>query len=775
MQEVRRRRAFGIGLRARLPMVARYLALAVLVFGIIFVALSYYRLRNNRPFRLRASNPELSQQVERIVEGYEHKVNEAGRLRLLLRAGREITYTDGRHELEGVHLEVYPQTGEGKDQITSQRAAYDQESQRVAFAGKVQIETRDRLKAQTEAITYDQRTETAETIVPVEFQRDNVHGRADAATVDSKNKKLNLRGGVEITVEPDVNNEAAMRNAHRGRPVTIRAPRADFDQTALILSFSGGASAEQERDIMSGETLSAQLGEQKRVRHIAARGNSYLRTMEEGRAAEIHSAEMDFTFNADQKLERAESRRDVRARSLDSDAEMNLANANNVITEFSVQNEKSLLREMRADGRPVVTLGAPRSQANNPRAAGKRLTADNMKLMWRASGRDIERIEAAGNAELVVEPVQATPIADRKTLHAPRFDCEFYEAGNLARVFFATGGARAIFEPLQPSEQRATRTITSQNMSATFVRETQDVERLEAQLDARFNERDRNGQAANAVYTAADETIRLRGGEPVIWDSRARTKAAEIDSNSRARTSQARGRVTTTYYSQEGTNGATPFAKVKSPVFASGNEAEFDHDAKLAVYNGNARLWQDDNFVSADRIILRSEQRRMEGDGNVKSALYQVRRKEASGARTVVPVFASSDRMFYQDADRLLHYEGNVDIKQGTERITSAIADVFLLKDSYEVERTVAQRSVVVQQPGKRGTGDWAQYTAADETVVLAGNPARVEDAEQGTSESRRMTVYLRENRIVSNDGADGAKGTGRVRSTHRVRRGQQQ
>nr|MBA2340524.1 LPS export ABC transporter periplasmic protein LptC [Pyrinomonadaceae bacterium] len=483
MQEVRRRRAFGIGLRARLPVVARYLALIALALGIIFVTLSYYRLRNNRPFRLRASNPELSQQIERVVEGYEHKVSEAGRLRLLLRAGREITYTDGRHELEEVHLEVYPETGEGRDQITSRRAAYDQETQQVAFAGSVEIETRDRLKAKTEEITYNQRTETAESIVPVQFERDNVHGRADAATVESKNKRLNLRGGVEITVEPDVNNEAAMKNPHRSRPVTVRAPRADFDQTKLYLIFTGGASAEQERDVMSGDTLAAQLGEQKRVRHIEARGNSYLRTMEEGRAAEIHSADMDFIFNTEQRLERAEAHRDVRARSLDADSEMNLTTPANLIADFNAQNEKSLLREMRADGRPVVTLGAPRSQGSNPRAASKRLTADNTKLVWRASGRDIEHIEAVGNAELVVEPVQSTPIADRKTLQAPRFDCDFYETGNLARTFLATGGARAVFEPLQPSEQRSTRTITSQNMSANFARETQDVERIVAEQD----------------------------------------------------------------------------------------------------------------------------------------------------------------------------------------------------------------------------------------------------------------------------------------------------
>ena len=70
--------------------------------------------------------------------------------------------------------------------------------------------------------------------------------------------------------------------------------------------------------------------------------------------------------------------------------------------------------------------------------------------------------------------------------------------------------------------------------------------------------------------------------------------------------------------------------------------------------------------------------------------------------------------------------------------ITSEVSDVYLLKDTYEVERTVSERSVVVTQPGRRGTGDRGEYTAADETVELTGTPARVEDAEKGTSESNR-------------------------------------
>jgi lipopolysaccharide export system protein LptA len=123
--------------------------------------------------------------------------------------------------------------------------------------------------------------------------------------------------------------------------------------------------------------------------------------------------------------------------------------------------------------------------------------------------------------------------------------------------------------------------------------------------------------------------------------------------------------------------------------------------------------------VRGERLTIYRDNKRMEVETNVQSALYQAKSKTTTGAREVVPVFATADRMSYQDTDRLLHYEGHVDVKQGTDRVTSEVCDVFLMKESGEVERSLAQRNVVLTQPGRRGTGDWAQYTAADDTFVL--------------------------------------------------------
>src|SRR4051812_6717301 len=124
MQEVRRRRAIAVGLRARLPLVTRMLALVIFVAGIVFVIISYYRLRNNEPFRMRGEMPELSKTVTSIVEGYERRVTGGGGLRLLVRAARDIPSPEGHQEWKKAHLKISPPVGDKPDQITAHRAIY---------------------------------------------------------------------------------------------------------------------------------------------------------------------------------------------------------------------------------------------------------------------------------------------------------------------------------------------------------------------------------------------------------------------------------------------------------------------------------------------------------------------------------------------------------------------------------------------------------------------------------------------------------------------------
>src|SRR5207253_10747853 len=226
------------------------------------------------------------------------------------------------------------------DQIVADRSLYAQKNGLLQFIGNVQIETREALKVKTDALIYHQDTEVAETSSAITFERDNVSGKSTGALVDDKNKRLELRSDVEITVNPDAKN--ANLKGSRAKPVTIHSRQAVFEQASMRLTFSGGATAEQDQDIMSGDTLTAILNDKKKLEKLEMRGNSYLRSMDEGHAAEAHSVDMDFSFDGDQRLQRAYGARDIRAQTLNADSDMQLSGASALNIDFQAQGDRSL-------------------------------------------------------------------------------------------------------------------------------------------------------------------------------------------------------------------------------------------------------------------------------------------------------------------------------------------------------------------------------------------------------------------------------------------------
>jgi lipopolysaccharide export system protein LptA len=86
------------------------------------------------------------------------------------------------------------------------------------------------------------------------------------------------------------------------------------------------------------------------------------------------------------------------------------------------------------------------------------------------------------------------------------------------------------------------------------------------------------------------------------------------------------------------------------------------------------------------------------------------------------------------------------------------------------MDKTVAQRNVVLTQPNRKGVGDWVQYTPADEVAVLKGNPARVEDNEKGNTEGGRLTLSMRDSKVTADD-TRGPLSPGRIRTTHKIKK----
>src|SRR5438552_4916945 len=205
-----KKRISAVDLRARVPAMARGLALLLLLGGAIFVGVSYYKMRNNVPFRLKSEAPALSKEITGIINGYERRITKNDRLYLWLRAARDVSYADGHHELESVNLQVFPEKSDKPDQIISDRAIYDEKSGSGQFTGNVQIETHEALKVKTDSLIYHQDSKIAETSSPITFERENVSGSSVGALVDNEKKRMELRSEVEVTVKPD-----ALKNAKK--------------------------------------------------------------------------------------------------------------------------------------------------------------------------------------------------------------------------------------------------------------------------------------------------------------------------------------------------------------------------------------------------------------------------------------------------------------------------------------------------------------------------------------------------------------------------------
>ena len=564
--------------------------------------------------------------------------------------------------------------------------------------------------------------------------------------------RFELKKGVEI-----VTNQG-------NKPTVVKSNEAVYEQKSGKIFLFGSAEITQASDYVKGDNLTAELFPNKNLKNVLVKGNAYLKQTAPDRTTEVSGNELNAVFGDNQQLQTANVVGAGNANLIPANAndysKVSMSAPNAIRLNFN----NGLLNEMNTEGRTTVSMFAPN---NKPDASDKKITADTVKTVFNGDGKNLTRTEAVGNAELHIEPLNNSAENYKTTINAPRFDCDFFETGNNPRNCVAATKTKTVRVPTLQNENRGTQILIADKLNAAFNQQSNDVSQLDANGGAKFSELDRSGTANQIVFTAADGTLKMRG-DPLVSDSRARAKANEIDWDTRSEKSYLRGKVSTTYVSQKQTGGATPFGETNAPVFVTAENAEFNHKTEIGIYAGNARAWQENNYVRADKLILRQKQGELYGEGAVQSLLYDAKRTE-NGKESNVPVYAQSQKIYYFREKNQLRYETDVDIRQGTDRIVAGVANVFL-NDKNELAQTIAENNVVVTSPNRKAVGDYAQYIAADESVVLRGSPAKIDDAENGTTQAAQVTVNLRTKNVVSESKA-GQTNAGRIRTVYKIKK----
>jgi LPS export ABC transporter protein LptC/lipopolysaccharide transport protein LptA len=761
-------------IRAKLLSVSKLAALA-LFLSVVAALIVYLGLRNKR-ISSSADHPKLQGRMVAVFNStrYVHAVE--GTVRFVLTAGTDKTYEDGTHELEQVQLESHGVSGDRNDVITADRAKVSDTSDLnkldAEFISNVVVQTSDGLTLKTNYLHYDHLKNTIDTSEVVEFFGKNLSGRCTGLVIEVAEERARLLKDVDVTLG---GSEAAQ--ADQKPPAVAAAHKLERRQTKTrIVSQEALLEKKQRRATFIGGVVITQAANQMRadkvigyfdrtsLERVEARGSAYLR--EEGKS-EIKSSDMDFFFADGHRLVRAVAIGRVYARSLGPEP-LREVSAESIEVSFAPRPQGNAAEVLKATGSAVVKVHPPAAGYGKATPAEREISAEVIQLWFFPDGRSIKHAQASGNAVLSVIPTRAERNADKKTIRAPQMSADFSE-GNLAEIFDASGGVEVEIVPLIAGA-RQPRTTTSKSLRAKFSPASQDIDVIIQEGDFRYNEGDRNARAERAIYDDRAEVLSLRGHRPALWDSKARLEADEIDYDRQKDETHARGQVRTTYYSRDTANDSTPFKNTKSPIFLTADRADARNGEGVANYVGNARGWQDDNFVRADQIELYQEEKRMVAIGHVESALYNAKRKSSSGSSEVTPGFASADRMLYSDKERLIRYEGHVKARQGTDQIQAAVVDVYLKQETNEVDHLVAQGGVLVEQPGRRGIGDKLTYAADDGVVVLVGKNARIDDEESGSTMGAKLTFSSRDDKIS----IDNQQGAGRVRSIHKLTKGKE-
>lgn len=317
--------------------------------------------------------------------------------------------------------------------------------------------------------------------------------------------------------------------------------------------------------------------------------------------------------------------------------------------------------------------------------------------------------------------------------------------------------------------------------------------------------------AERVSYDGALESMTLAGNvqvsdaDSVLWASR-------VVANQKTGDATAEGAVKVSYLQPKNAKGTASGAE--DPVHVLAERAELKHDSGVATFYGGAgqraRLWQAGSQVEAPVIELDKKQKRLVARGAgqgatmaVRAVLTSVARPEKPGAKAKTgaakqsAIQVMSRELAYSDQKREADFTGGVRVTSADGVMLARQAEVYLtsahtasagpsdkLRAGHgapslssglmggDVERMVASGGIVVEQPGRRATGERVVYTASDGVFALTGTavaPPKVVDEERGTVTGTVLQFRAGDESVVVSNG--GKSGAGRVRTETRVKK----
>lgn len=198
---------------------------------------------------------------------------------------------------------------------------------------------------------------------------------------------------------------------------------------------------------------------------------------------------------------------------------------------------------------------------------------------------------------------------------------------------------------------------------------------------------------------------------------------------------------------------------------------EYDDDARLVTYGGQARMWQGNTSFEGETVVIDHATGGLSAAGSVRTTIQLVRVDEETGGGVVSRTDAAAENFRYDDEARLAAYEGSAVLRSGHGDLASDEIEVLLQNDGRTLDRLRAAGAVQLRLDDRWATGDTLVYEEAAGRYDMEGAPVEIvaegepdDDADADADEfaeptcrstrGRALTFY-RGSEVVTVDGRE--------------------
>lgn len=177
-------------------------------------------------------------------------------------------------------------------------------------------------------------------------------------------------------------------------------------------------------------------------------------------------------------------------------------------------------------------------------------------------------------------------------------------------------------------------------------------------------------------------------------------------------------------------------------IFISAQEMVYLAEKEVTIFSGNTKLWQKNDFITAQKISINHKETQLHAQGEVKSFFHH----KIKNQEELIKIYAA--KMEFSQKEKLITYQGNNSLFAKNLKVSAKTIKLLLEKEKSGIEKIIAQQEATIEYSQYRATGGKAEYNLNQEKIILTENPVII-DQNKGRTEGKKLTFHLADDRIV--------------------------